>query len=389
MKTIYLDNAATTPVSKKVFDSMKSYFLKDYGNASEFHLPGRKAREAVEDSRLTIADFFGAKPQEIIFTSSATESINLSHKGLIEFLASDFGTAKPEIITTQIEHKAVLETCRHLEKIRAADIKYLPVNKYGQVSLEILEKAIIGKTILVSVGYVNNEIGTVQPIREIGELLKKINRTRNKKIYFHTDATQAINYLKCNVDYLSVDFLSFTGHKIGAPKGVGALYIREGVNVVRQIDGGAQERDLRAGTENVPYIVALGKAIEFIQKNTKIEKLRALLTDNVLKIPGVKLTGHPVKRAPHIASFVVDGAEGEAMILRLSDLGIIASSGSACTSGDLRPSHVLTAIGIPPEKSHGSLRFSLGSQTTREDIDYVITKLPKVINDIRLMTPKF
>jgi len=396
MKTIYLDNAATTAVDPEIFMAMKPYFLKKYGNASEFHLPGRIAREAIENSRISIAKFIGAKSDEIIFTGSATESINLSHKGLIEFLRSS--KFNPHIITTKIEHKAVLSTCEHLESIGWAKVTYLPVDNFGKIDLVTLEKAVTKETALISIGYVNNEVGVIQQISEIGKLIKNVNAKRKNRIYFHTDATQAIKYLDVSVDHLGVDFLSFTGHKINAPKGIGVLYIREGVKIIRQMDGGSQEKDLRAGTENVPYIVGLGKAIEKISNSkshmsseykqiSNLKDIQKKLIDGVLKIKGVRLTGHAKDRAPHIASFIVDGVEGEAMVLHLSDLGIIASSGSACTSGDLRPSHVLSAMGIPPEKSHGSLRFSLGEQTSPKDIDYVLEKLPKIVEGLRLMSP--
>lgn len=389
MRLVYLDNAATTSTDPEVFKAMKPFFLKKYGNASGFHRLGREAKEAVEVSRQKLASFLGAEASEIIFTGSATESINLSHKGLVEVLQKEFkGKKKPHIVTSNIEHKAVLETCQHLESLAKADITYLSVDSYGRVDLKALEKAIKPETVLVSIIYANNEVGTIQPIREIGALLKKIS----KKIYFHTDATQAIQYLNSNVDFLNVDLLSLTGHKIYAPKGVGALYVRDGVPLARQIDGGGQESGLRSGTENVPYIIGLGKAVELIEKSKnnnpkKVQKLREKLVKRVLKIPGVKLTGHPVKRASHIASFIFEGVEGEAVVLRLSDVGIYISSGSACTSSDLHPSHVLTAMGIPPEKSHGSLRFSLGKDTQNEEIDYLIEKLPGIIKDLRKMAP--
>lgn len=388
MKTVYLDNAATTPVLPEVFEAMKPYFLKFYGNPSEFHEPGTIARQAVEKSRKIIADFFAAKPSEVIFTSSATESINLGLKGLVESLGE-----KPHIISTRIEHKAVLETCAHLEALGKATVTYLDVDRYGLVKIGDLEKAIKKDTRIISVGFVNNEVGTVQPIAKIGKLIKKINKGRKNKIYFHTDATQAVNYLDCNVDTLGVDLLSMTGHKIGAPKGVGVLYQRRGVELIRQIDGGAQEMGERSGTENVPYIVGLGKAVTIAKKlkikGKRVKELRDRLIKGVLKIGGIKLTGHPTERVPHIASFVIDRVEGEALVLRLSDAGIIASSGSACTSGDLKPSHVLTAMGIPPERSHGSLRFSLSVNTTKEEIDFTLTKLAKIIRDVRLMAPDF
>lgn len=389
MRLVYLDNAATTSTDPEVFKAMKPFFLKKYGNVSEFHRLGREAKKAVEVSRQKLASFLGAEANEIIFTGSATESINLSHKGLIEALQGEFkGKKKPHIITSSIEHKAVLETCQHLESLAKADVTHLSVDSYGRIDLEALEKEIRPETVLVSIIYVNNEVGTIQSIREIGALVKKNNR----KIYFHTDATQAIQYLNCNVDFLNVDLLSLTGHKIYAPKGVGALYVREGVPLARQIDGGGQESGLRSGTENVPYIIGLGKAVELIEKSKnnnpkKVQKLREKLIKRVLKIPGVKLTGHPVKRAPHIASFIFEGVEGEAVVLRLSDVGICISSGSACTSSDLNPSHVLTAMGIPPEKSHGSLRFSLGKDTCNEEVDYLIEKLPGIVKDLRKMAP--
>ena len=381
----YLDNAATTAVDAKVLAAMSPYFSQKYGNASEPHSWGQEARAGIDESRQKVADFLGAKPKEILFTSCATESINLSHKGLIEFSKK----IRPHIITSSIEHKAVLETCQHLEKLGWATVTYLPVDKYGLVAVKDVEQAIRPETALVSIMYVNNEVGTIEPIAEIGRMLTSI---KDRKIYFHTDATQAIQYMDCNVDRLGVDLLSLTGHKFYAPKGIGALYVRRGTPLVRQQDGGGQEFQLRAGTENVPQIVALGKAIELIANSkkliAKIEDLRDKLITGVLKIPGVKLTGHPTKRAPHIASFTVEGAEGEAMLLLLSDQGIAAATGSACTSGTLKPSHVLTAMGIPPQAAHGSLRFSLGKETTTKEIDYVLEVLPQVIEKLRKMAPK-
>ncbi len=393
---IYLDHAATTPVEKKVFEAMKPYFSQYFGNPSEPHWWGQKAGEAMEEAREKAADFLGAQPQEIIFTSGATESINLAHKGVIEAKREE-GGEKLHIITSSIEHKAVLETCRHLEKLGWAEVTYLPVNKNGLVDIKEIEKNIRPETVLVSLMYVNNEVGTIEPIEKIGSLIKKINQSRTTnhqpRIYFHTDATQAIQYLNCEVDYLGVDLLSLSGHKIAAPKGVGALYVRKGTPVVRQQDGGGQERSLRAGTENVPYIVGLGRALELVQQNKQqrakgVERLRDKLIEGILSISGVKLVGDQQKNAPHIATFLVEGAEGEAMMLLLSDKGIAASSGSACTSGLLEPSHVLTAMGIAPEKAHGSLRFSLGQENTSQEIDEVIKILPKVIQKLRKMAPK-
>lgn len=404
MKKVYLDNAATTSVHPQVVKAMLPYFGQKYGNASEPHQWGVEARKAVEENRKKIADFFGAESQEIIFTSCATESINLSHKGLIEAVFQKFSifndqfSKKPHIITTQIEHKAVLETCKHLEKLGMATVTYLPVDKYGLVNPEEVKKAIRQETVLVSIMYVNNEVGTIEPIKEISQLIKKINELRienyESPIYFHTDATQAIQYLDCNVDKLGVDLLSFTGHKFYAPKGIGGLYVRKGTPLVRQQDGGGQESGLRSGTENVPYIVGLGKAIELIGELEgfvvgELTSLRDKLIKGILdKIPDTILTGHPTQRVAHIASFCFKGVEGEAILLRLDAEGIAASSGSACTSGFLEPSHVLLAMGIPPEVAHGSVRFSLGRETTKKDVDYVLEKLPPIIKQLREMAPK-
>jgi len=392
MKRVYLDNAATTAVDSRVSAAMRPYFTRKFGNASEPHRWGQEARRAVDEARRQVAGFLGAKPEEIIFTSCATESINLAHKGVVEAMPK-----KPHIITSSVEHKAVIEACRHLERVGWVDVTYLPVDKYGMVRVSDVKKAIRSETVLVSVMYVNNEVGTVEPVAEIGRMVKKVNLSRRASqlppVYFHTDATQAVQYFDCRVDRLGVDLLSLTGHKFYAPKGVGVLYIRKGVPLIRQQDGGGQERQMRAGTENVPYIVALGEAIKQIAKQgpkakKQVENLRDRLIEGLLKIPGVRLTGHPTKRSPHIASFVVEGVEGEALLLLLSDKGIAASSGSACTSGTLEPSRVLTAMGFPPELSHGSLRLSLGKDTTSEDIDYVLQVLPEVIARLRKMAPK-
>jgi len=391
MKKVYLDNAATTKVDPEVFSVMKPFFADKFGNASEPHAWGQAARQAVDQAREQVASALGADPQEIIFTSCATESINLAHKGLVEAL----GKPEAHLITTATEHKAVLETCSHLEKTNQAKVTLLPVDQDGLLKLEDLKKAIRPETVLVSVMFVNNEVGTTQPIKEIGLMIKKINQSRDqvKKIYFHVDATQAIQYLPLNVSQLEIDLLSLTGHKIYAPKGIGVLYIRKGTPLVRQQDGGGQEYRLRAGTENIPYIAGLGQAIKQVTQNQtqvaqKVEQLRQKLIKGVLKIKGVKLIGHPTQRAPHIATFIVKGAEGEAMLLLLSDLGVAASTGSACTSGVLGPSHVLSAMGVPKNEAHGSLRFSLGKDNTSEEIDYVLKSLPKVINKLRAMAPK-
>lgn len=385
MKKIYLDNAATTKVAPEVVDAMLPYFTNYYGNASEPHLWGIKANEAIEHSRERIANILGAEKEQIIFTSCSTESINLSHKGIIELGEKVLG--RPHVITTPIEHKAVLEAIKHSH----AEVTYLPVDKNGLVKVEDVEKAIKFNTILVSVMYVNNEIGTIEPIRAIGEMLKAYNKKHKVKIYFHTDATQAIQYRNCNVDWLGVDLLSFTGHKIHAPKGIGALYVRDANILIRQQDGGDQEFKLRAGTENVPYIVGLAKAVDMMgnrRLQDKVQKLRDRLIDDILfkkttKIDGVQLTGHAYERVPHIASFVFKGIKGEDLLLALSEKGIACATGSACTSGSLEPSHVLRAIGLTDEWSIGSLRFSLSKYTTLKEILQVEKELKIVVNKLR------
>jgi cysteine desulfurase len=378
---------------------MRPYFKGKFGNASEPHSWGQETRKAVEKAREQAASSLGAKAKEIIFTSCATESINLAHKGVLEAFLKNGEREKREgilhLVTSAIEHKAGIETARHLEK-KGYKVTFLPVDKYGMVKATDVKKAIRPTTILVSIMYVNNEVGTIEPIDEIGETISQINKLRvsngKEKIFFHTDATQAIQYLNCNVGKLGVDLLSLTGHKFYAPKGIGVLYVREGTPIIRQQDGGGQEFGLRSGTENVPYIVGLGKAFELTDRNKeknaeRIGKLRKKLVEGVLKIPNVQFTGRLAQSAPHIASFIIKGAEGEAMLLHLDAVGIAASSGSACTSGLLEPSHVLTAMGISPELAHGSLRFSLGKQTTKEEIDYVIKVLPGIVEKLRKMAP--
>ncbi len=400
MKRIYLDYAATTPLDPKVFEAMKPYFKGKFGNASEPHSWGQETRKAIEKAREQVASSLGAKAKEIIFTSCATESINLAHKGVLEaFLKNGEKKKKgeiPHLTTSSIEHKAGIESARHLES-QGYRVTFLPVDKSGMVRVTDVKKAIRPTTILVSIMYVNNEVGAIEPIDRIGEAISQINKLRvdngKEKVFFHTDATQAIQYLDCDVDKLGVDLLSLTGHKFYAPKGIGVLYVREGTSIIRQQDGGGQEFGLRSGTENVPYIVGLGKAFELIERNKKenaerIGKLRKKLVEGVLKIPDAQFTGRLNQSAPHIASFIVKGAEGEAMLLHLDAVGVAASSGSACTSGLLEPSHVLTAMGYKPKEAHGSLRFSLGKDTTEKEIDYVIKVLPGIVKKLREMAPK-
>lgn len=391
---IYLDNAATTKVNRKAFEAMRPYFLTKYGNASEYHQSGREACLAVETSRQKIAHYLGAKSGEIIFTSCATEAINLSHKGLVEALGQLNPTQKKHIIISRIEHKAVLETVKHLAQNPKILVTILPVDKLGLIKMADLRAAIRPETVLISIMYVNNEVGTIEPIRKIGLFLKELNRSRKQKIYFHTDATQAMQYLNCRVNWLGVDMLSFSGHKIYAPKGVGALYVRTGTPLIRQNDGGSQEHGLRSGTENVPYIVALGKAVEIVGRNKKAETIRIRKLQKTLirrllnSIKGISVTGDLHNRAPHVVSLVIDGVEGEAMVLRLSAAGIYCSSGSACSASDLSASHVLTAMGYPQHISHSSIRFSMGVDTKETDIKMVVSKLVKVVIFLRRLSPQ-
>lgn len=393
MKKIYLDHAATTPVDKEVFEAMKPYFMETFGNASSLHSFGREALEAVENSRKTAADFFGCNPDEIIFTSGATESNNLAIKGIVKAYREkkeNWGK-KPHIITTAFEHHCVLETCDSLEKDGSAVVSYIKPDENGIIMIEDVEKEIKPNTILVSAMYVNNEIGTVQPIEKIGRVIKEANMSRKDicRIFFHTDATQAINYFDCNVENLGVDLLSMSAHKVYGPKGAGAIYIKRGTAIKSIQDGGAQEYGKRAGTINVPGVVGLGKALEMIkkEKDKSIEKITALrdyLIENILReIPNTRLNGSKEKRSPNNANFNFLGAEGESIILMLDSEGIACSTGSACSSGSLDPSHVLLSLGLRPEETHGSLRISLGKNTTRGEISYVIKKLKDIIKKLR------
>lgn len=391
MKKVYLDNAATTKVDPQVLEAMLPYFKDKFGNPSSIYAWGHEAKKAIERARKKASAVLGCKTGEIIFTSCASESINLALKGVVEAATkNDF--KKAHIIVSPVEHHAGLDAAEHLEKL-GLKVTWLSVDKDGLVSPEEIKAAIRPETIVVSVMYVNNEMGTIEPIKEIGKMLNKIGQSRQSPVYFHTDAVQAIQYLDCRVQKLGVDLLSLSGHKFHAPKGVGVLFKKEGTPIVRQQDGGGQEFGLRAGTENVAYIVGLAKALELVEENKaekakKVAQLRDKLIKGVLKIGRVELTGHPQKRVPHITSFGVEGAEGEAMILLLDEFGIAASSGSACTSKIIEPSHVLTAMRIPPKLSHGSLRLSLSSYTTKKEIDYVLEVLPKVIKRLRKIAPK-
>ncbi|HLM84135.1 MAG TPA: cysteine desulfurase family protein [Candidatus Bathyarchaeia archaeon] len=395
-KKIYLDYAATTPVDPRVFAVMKPYFSGKFGNPSSLHSFGQEANEAVENARKLAADFFGCEAREIIFTSGATESNNFAVKGAIISVISHFSgkKIKPHIITTQFEHSCVLSSCRKLEEQGMAEVTYLPVGNDGLVSPNEMRKNIKPNTALVSIMYVNNEIGTIQPVREIGKAIAKENADRETKIIFHTDAVQAVNYIDCKVDSLGVDLLTASAHKIYGPKGVGLLYIRKNTPVKRIQDGGGQESGLRAGTLNVPGIVGFGSALSVAEseraRNYKIvEKLRDHMIARILKeIRGARLNGSKIKRIPANANFIFRDVEGEGMLLGLDLAGIAVSTGSACSSGDLRPSHVLLAIGLDEEESHGSLRVTLGKYTTKQEVDLFIDTLKEVVARLRKIAGK-
>lgn len=384
-KKIYLDYAATTPLAPEVLREMLPYLKKDFGNPSSIHSFGQIAQEGLDKARERVASFLNCSVSEIFFTGSATEANNLAIQGLIK--ASQKREIKPHILTTQIEHHAVLEPCKELEK-QGVEITYLGVDKEGLVKISALEKAIRQNTVLVSIIYANNEIGTIQPIAEIGKLLQTIHYKLQTKIYFQTDAVQAVNYLDCDVEKLGVDLLTLSAHKIYGPKGVGALYIKQGTPISPLIYGGGQESGLRSGTENVAGIVGLGKAIKEVEKSKKdikrIEKLRNKLIDGILKnIPQAKLNGSRECRLPNNVNVSIPGAEGESMVIALDQEGIAVSTGSACSSRSLEPSHVLLALGLSPKEAHGSLRFSLGKYTREEEINKVLEVLPKIVQRLR------
>ncbi|MFO7295523.1 MAG: cysteine desulfurase NifS [Clostridia bacterium] len=383
-RRIYMDHAATTYTKQEVLEEMMPYFKEVYGNPSSVHSFGREARKAVDLARERTAAALNASPEEIYFTAGGTESDNWAIKG-VALANKDRGN---HIITTSIEHHAVLHTCQYLEKM-GFEVTYLPVDSYGLVDPEQVKEAITDKTILISVMFANNEIGTIEPIKEIGQI------ARERGIYFHTDAVQAVGQVPIDVKDMNIDLLSLSAHKFYGPKGVGALYIRKGVKLHPFMHGGAQERNRRAGTENVPGIVGLGKAIELATSNLeetskRLTAMRDRLISGVLNnIEYVRLNGHPTKRLPGNANFSFEFIEGESLLLSLDMKGIAASSGSACTSGSLDPSHVLLAIGLPHEIAHGSLRLTLGDDNTDEDIDYVLEVLPGIVNRLREMSPLF
>ncbi len=381
---IYFDNAATTPIRPEVYEEMKPYIETYFGNASSVYGIARESKKAIDKAREQVAKALNARTEEIFFTGCGSESDNWVLKGVASAL-KDKGN---HIITTCIEHHAILHTCEFLEE-NGFEVTYLPVDEYGKVSVDDLIKAIRPTTILVSVMFANNEIGTIEPIKEIGAVC------RDKGIYFHTDAVQAVGHVKIDVQDMNIDFLSLSGHKLGAPKGIGALYIRKGCKIKNLIHGGGQERGRRAGTENLIGIVALGKAIEMAVAEMEVTtKEFTYLRDKVIKnilenVDYARLNGHPTDRLPGNVNISFEFIEGESMLLLLDSHGICASSGSACTSGSLDPSHVLLAIGLPHEKAHGSLRITLGHQNTEEEVDKLLEVLPPIVQRLRDMSPLY
>ena len=384
MKRVYMDNAATTALRRDVLDAMMPYLTDIYGNPSSLHYFGQEAHKAVENARHQVASALNAEDNEIVFTGCGTEADNMALKGIAE---KDHSKGN-HIITSSVEHHAILHTCEYLEK-HGFEVTYLPVDEYGMVKAEQVRDAIRSDTILVSIMFANNEVGTIMPIKEIGAVC------REKGVFFHTDAVQAVGHVAIDVKAMNIDLLSLSAHKLHGPKGVGALYIRKGIVVPPLLHGGAQERRKRAGTENVAGIVGLGKAIEIACSDIEgTSKRMCYLRDKLINgieasIPEVKLNGHRTERLPGNVNFSIKYIEGESILLMLDINGIAASSGSACTSGSLDPSHVLLAMGMPHETAHGSLRLTLGDDTTEDDIDYVLEVLPEIVVKLRKMSPLY
>ncbi|MCX6746126.1 MAG: cysteine desulfurase family protein [Candidatus Parcubacteria bacterium] len=414
MNKIYLDHSATTPFDPQVLKKMQPYLTEIFGNASSVHSFGQEALKGVDWAREQLSKLFGCKFKEVIFTSGASESNNLALRGLVMAFRKKL-EKKYHIITSKIEHPAILEVCQALEKEGLVEVSYIGVNKKGLVEVDEIKKAIKDNTILVTIMYVNNETGVIQPIREIGKMIEKVNKNRIpnsesrkpndrfKKIYFHTDAVQAVNYCKMQANYLGADLITISGHKIYGPKGVGALYIHEGTPIKSITFGGHQEYNIRPGTYNVPGIVGLGAAVELVNNqspiisarggsasggNDQIRKLRDKLIAGIQKaIPETQINGDLANRVPSNANISFLNAEGESMLLMLDLEGIAVSTGSACASGSLEPSHVLRAMSIPAEICHASLRFTLGKGTTEKEIDKVIEVLPRIVERLRKMSP--
>jgi cysteine desulfurase len=376
---IYLDHAATTPLRREALDAMLPYLTEHQGNPSSIYASGRRARQAIDEAREVVATFLGARPREIIFTAGGSEADNLAIKGAAWAASAD----GRHIVTSAIEHKAVLHACAVLER-SGFEVTYLPVDRFGRVDPADVAEAITEHTILVSVMAANNEVGTIQPIAEIGAIC------RSRRVLFHTDAIQAAAHLPLDVDALSADLLSLAAHKVYGPKGVGALFVRRGTSLLPQMQGGSQERQRRAGTENVAGIVGFARALELLDRETRAEAaLRDRLIAGLTAIDGVTLTGHPTERLPNSASFVVEGVEGGDLVAALDLEGIEASTGSACTSGSTEPSHVLLAMGIDPLLAHGSLRMTVGRETTAEQVERAITVGVDVIGRLRdVMAPR-
>lgn len=385
MQKVYLDNAATTKVRDEVVEAMLPYFTEYFGNPSSLHLFAREAGKGLDTARAQVAKALNAKPEEIIFTGGGSESDNMALRGIPEA----YKKKGKHVITSAVEHHAVLHTLEAMEKEGRVEVTYLPVDEYGMVTAEQVEKAIRPDTVLVSIMFANNEVGTIMPIEQIGETCKKHG------VLFHTDAVQAVGHVPVDVEKMHIDLLSLSGHKFHGPKGVGALYVRKGVRIPALILGGAQERRKRAGTENVPGIVGMGKAIELatseLEDNAaKMKVLRDRLIFGIpARIPDVKLNGHPTERLPNNVNFSIRFIEGESILLMLDLNGIAVSSGSACTSGSLDPSHVLLAMGLSHEVAHGSLRLTLSEFTTPEEIDYVLDTLPPIVEKLRAMSPLY
>ncbi|MBU3924857.1 cysteine desulfurase [Patescibacteria group bacterium] len=396
-KHIYLDNAATTPVDPAVLKEMMPYFMKKFGNPFSAHSFGQEAKVAIDNAREQVANFLGASSEEVFFTSGATESNNWTVFGVLKSVKTSAAAEKPgsifvpHIITSAFEHHCVLNSSLASEKA-GAKLSLIKPKADGVIDAQDIAKEITDQTILISIMYVNNEVGTIQPIKEIGEIIKNAKADRLAKgnkmpLYFHTDAVQAANYLKCDVDYLGVDLLTLSAHKIYGPKGAGSLYVRRGTRIAPSQYGGEQESNLRAGTHNVPGIVGMGKAVSLIEKHKKglpkMKKLRDKLFAEIMKISGTQINGSREFRAPNNANFSFRGIEGESLIISLDMAGIAASTGSACSSASLAPSHVLTSMGISPEVAHASLRLTLGKDATEQEINYVIKELPPIIERLR------
>jgi cysteine desulfurase len=377
---VYLDNAATAKMNQTILDAMLPYLTGEFGNPSTIYSIGQNAKKAVENSRNIVAEAIGATSEEIYFTSGGTESINWAIKSTAEMLEEK----GKHIITSKIEHPAVMESLKYLAGKRGYDITYLSVNELGQISLDELRESIRTDTILITIMTANNEIGTIMPVEEIGIIAKENN------VLFHTDAVQAVGHIPVDVAKFGSSLLSLSGHKMGGIKGAGVLYIKKGLQLPPFIHGGGQEHKKRSGTENVAGIVSVGAVLDGVHARLPLKeviRLRDKLIKGVMQIPATRLTGDPVNRLPGVASFLFEGIEGESILLMLNQHGICASSGSACTSGSLDPSHVLLALGLSHEAAHGSLRLSLSESTTDEEVDFVLEKLPEIIAKLRAMSP--